>query len=590
MKDLKYLGTLLKILFKVDKRFLVTTVIETVVFAVLPFVQLYLTKQSVTMLTSGETYRNYMIIVGIVIAVLFVLGIVSVKLNTHNNIKGNLIGQKMYENIFEKCLYMDFEKLQMKEIQDKKEMATKAFASGALAMLIMYFKTIVGNAIIIAGTVGVVFFADWKLMILALVIVAVNGMQLVKAKKIQYNSDKEMAPINRKLEYFVGISSDFSVAKEVRLFGFAQKLLDEYRILYKKTFEILKKVFAANRKNQEMACTTSNILEVAIYFLLGYRLLVTQDMNIAEFSTYALAIRTFSGAMNQVIDSCGEIEKNAMHLRDYFEFLDIKSIFTGKKGKTVSAPEYELRLDNVSFKYPGNDDYALKNINLSIYPGEKLSVVGENGSGKTTLVKLIMRLYDPTEGNIYLNGINIKEIDYEQYLKLFSAVFQDFKVYAFTIAQNINLFSEESVDREKALLGEVGLLNKVESLKHGLDTYLFRIYDDEGVELSGGQNQKLAIARAIYKDAPIVIMDEPTAALDPRAESEIFADFGRMVNGKTAIYISHRMSNCLISDHIVVLDKGNLIEYGTHKELMEKGGRYNELFNMQAKYYVGEVS
>ena len=590
MKDLKYLGTLLKILFKVDKRFLITTVIETIVFAVLPFVQLYLTRQSVSMLTSGESYRNYLVLVGIVIAVLFILGLLSVKLNTHNNIKGNLIGQKMYENIFEKCLYMDFEKLQMKEIQDKKEMATKAFSSGALARLIMYFKAIVGNAIVIAGTVGVVFFADWKLMILALVIVVINGIQLVKAKKIQYDSDKEMAPINRRLEYFVGISSDFSVAKEVRLFNFAEKLLNEYRVLYKKTFEILKKVFAANRKNQEMACSTSNILEVAIYFLLGYRLLVTRDMDIAEFSTYALAIRTFSGAMNQVIDSCGEIEKNAMHLRDYFEFLDIKSIFTGKKGKAAFASAYELKLENVSFKYPGNDDYALKNINLTIYPGEKLSVVGENGSGKTTLVKLIMRLYDPTEGNIYLNGVNIKEIEYGLYLKLFSAVFQDFKVYAFTIAQNINLFSEESVEKEKALLAEVGMLSKVESLKHGLDTYLFRIYDDEGVELSGGQNQKLAIARAIYKNAPIVIMDEPTAALDPRAESEIFADFGRMVNGRTAIYISHRMSNCLISDHIAVLDKGSLIEYGTHKELMEKGGRYNELFNMQAKYYISEVS
>ena len=242
MKDLKYLGTLLKILFKVDKRFLITTVIETIVFAVLPFVQLYLTRQSVSMLTSGESYRNYLVLVGIVIAVLFILGLLSVKLNTHNNIKGNLIGQKMYENIFEKCLYMDFEKLQMKEIQDKKEMATKAFSSGALARLIMYFKAIVGNAIVIAGTVGVVFFADWKLMILALVIVVINGIQLVKAKKIQYDSDKEMAPINRRLEYFVGISSDFSVAKEVRLFNFAEKLLNEYRVLYKKTFEILKQL------------------------------------------------------------------------------------------------------------------------------------------------------------------------------------------------------------------------------------------------------------------------------------------------------------------------------------------------------------
>lgn len=322
---------------------------------------------------------------------------------------------------------------------------------------------------------------------------------------------------------------------------------------------------------------------------LGYRVLVTGDMNLADFSTYALAVRTFSSSMNQMFQSCGEIEKNAMHLKDYFEFLQIESKFVNTGKEVDGQGGYEIRFENVSFKYPDMEEYALQNVNLSIRNGEKLSIVGENGSGKTTFVKLLTRLYDPTEGNIYLNGVNIKEIAYDEYLNIFSTVFQDFKIYAFTINENITMFEESETQKPETILGQLGLLEKIHNQKKGLDTYIYRVYDEEGIELSGGQNQKLAIARAIYKDAPIVIMDEPTAALDPRAESEIFADFNQMVEGKTAIYISHRLSSCLLSDHIAVFEKGQLVEYGQHKELMDRQGKYYDLFSLQAKYYIEEL-
>lgn len=589
MKEMKYFGELIKILRKVDKKFLYTTLLETFIFAVLPFVQLLLTRQSISYLTQGEAFGSYFLLISILLFVLLAMELLNVALNTHNNIKGNLIGQKMYTKIFEKCLYMDYEKLQRKEIQDQKEMATKAFAGGSLAQLIMYFKTIVGNVIIILGVVGVASFADWKLMLLSIGIVVLNGRQILRAKKVQYNADKEMNPINRRIEYFISMSSDFAVAKEVRLYRFAAKLLKEYNHLYMETFKILKKVFAVSKKNQEIASATNSILEYAIYILLGYRVLVSQDMNLADFSTYALAVRTFSSAMNQMFQSCGEIEKNAMHLKDYFEFLQIESKFVNDGKKVDEQEGYEIRFENVSFKYPDMEEYALKDVNLTIRNGEKLSVVGENGSGKTTFVKLLTRLYDPTEGNIYLNGVNIKEIAYDEYLNIFSTVFQDFKIYAFTINENITMFEKSETQVPENILEQLGLLEKVQNQKNGIDTYIYRVYDEEGIELSGGQNQKLAIARAIYKDAPIVIMDEPTAALDPRAESEIFADFNQMVEGKTAIYISHRLSSCLLSDHIAVFEKGQLVEYGQHKELMDKQGQYYDLFSLQAKYYIEEL-
>lgn len=589
MKEIKYLFQLIRVLNKTDKRFLATTLLETLVFALLPFAQLIITRQSMTYLSTESSYTSFIIGIGALVVLLLAANLVNIHLNTHNNIKGNLIGQKMYEKIFEKCLYMDYEKLQRKEIQEQKEMATMAFAGGSLAQLITFFKTILGNLLIILGVVGVAFFADWRLMIIAVLSVAINGRQIIKAKKMQYSADAEMNPINRRIEYFISMCSDFSVAKEVRLYRFAAKLLEEYQTLYKETFRILKKIFAMNKKNYQIATITNSILEAGIYVFLGMRVLVTKDMNIADFTTYALAVRTFSSAMNQIFECCGEVEKNAMHLKDYFDFLQIESKFSNK-GRKVEENSFEIVFDHVSFKYPDVEEYALKDISLTIRNGEKVSIVGENGSGKTTFVKLMLRLYDPTEGNIYLNGINIKEISYEEYLNIFSTVFQDFHIYAFRVIDNITMFGEDKEQLTDEILERIGLIEKIRGLKNGKETYIQRIYDEEGIELSGGQNQKLAIARAIYKDSPIVIMDEPTAALDPRAESEIFASFNDMVKGKTAVYISHRLSSCIFSDNIAVFEKGKLIEYGPHKKLMEKRGKYHELFQMQAKYYIGEVS
>lgn len=251
MKEINYLGKLIKILRKVDKKFLVTILLETLFFSSIPFLQLLLTERSVSMLTDGTGYKTYLVSICCILIMLLILNIVNIKLNIHNNIKGNLIGQKMYAKIFEKCLYMDYEKLQKKSIQDQKELATMAFAGGSLAQLITYFKSVVGNIIILAGVAGVVFFVDWKLMLLVIAIVAINGRQILKAKRVQYDADKEMNPINRRIEYFINMSSDFSVAKEVRLYHIADKLLNKYNCLYEDTFKILKRVFAVMKKTRK---------------------------------------------------------------------------------------------------------------------------------------------------------------------------------------------------------------------------------------------------------------------------------------------------------------------------------------------------
>ncbi len=250
--------------------------------------------------------------------------------------------------------------------------------------------------------------------------------------------------------------------------------------------------------------------------------------------------------------------------------------------------EYCIEFVDVSFKYKNAENYSLKDINLKINPKQKYAIVGENGAGKTTFTKLLTRIYEPTSGKILINGVDIKEISYEEYVKIFSVVFQDFNLYSFSLGENVIL--QENIEKEREninnILEEVGFGNKLSTLRDGIDTYIYKEFNDNGFTPSGGEAQKIAIARAIYKDSPFIVLDEPTAALDPRAEYEIYKNFDKLVKNKTAIYISHRLSSARFCDEVLVFEKGKLIEKGRHDNLMEKDTLYKELYDMQAQFYV----
>jgi ATP-binding cassette subfamily B protein len=278
-----------------------------------------------------------------------------------------------------------------------------------------------------------------------------------------------------------------------------------------------------------------------------------------------------------------------MYLEALYEFLDIPdasyqgTLTTEKRADS----DYQIEFNNVSFKYPGTENFALKNLNLKFNIGHRMAVVGMNGSGKTTMIKLLCRLYDPAEGEITLNGIDIKKYEYEEYINIFSVVFQDFKLFSFPLGQNTA--SSVMYDRGKAekCLDKAGFGVRLTEMPNGLDTPLYKDFEEDGVEISGGEAQKIALARALYKDAPFIILDEPTAALDPIAEFEIYSRFNEIVGEKTAVYISHRLSSCRFCDDIAVFHEGNLIQRGGHETLLaDKKGKYYELWNAQAQYYV----
>lgn len=305
--------------------------------------------------------------------------------------------------------------------------------------------------------------------------------------------------------------------------------------------------------------------------------------NIAQ---YVASITALSTGLGNAFEVFGKMKNNAEFLKTSFEFLTIKNKMKSGSAHINSNGENIIQFKNVSFKYSENDDYVLKNINFTLKQNSRVAVVGKNGSGKTTFIKLLCRLYDTEEGEILLNGKNIKEYSYTEYLALFSVVFQDFKLTAFTLAENVA--ASKDYDEEKVLtcLKKSDFSIGKNKFVSGLKTNLYSYFDKNGVNVSGGEEQKIAIARSLYKDAPFLILDEPTAALDPVAEQEIYSNFNNMVKNKTAVYISHRLSSCRFCDEIVVFDSGRIVQHGTHENLMdETSGLYKKLYEAQAQYY-----
>ena len=326
-----------------------------------------------------------------------------------------------------------------------------------------------------------------------------------------------------------------------------------------------------------------------------------EAFRIGSVTQYISSITLLSQALSKLLTNFGEMYNNAAFLKVTFEFLDIpngmyQGTLTTEKRSDIN---YEVEFKNVSFKYPNAETYALRNVSLKFKVGQRLAIVGMNGSGKTTFIKLLCRLYDPTEGEILLNGINIRKYNYEDYMNIFSIVFQDYALLPFPLAENVatgkNYDKEQVISalRKSGFYEDVPVENVTKDTDSsetkqivGLDTYLYKNFDKKGVEISGGEAQKIAIARALYKNAPFIILDEPTAALDPIAEAEIYSKFNDIADNKTAIYISHRLSSCRFCDRIVVFHEGSIIQQGSHEELVSKhDGKYHELWHAQAQYY-----
>ncbi|WP_282926593.1 ABC transporter ATP-binding protein [Helcococcus kunzii] len=311
-------------------------------------------------------------------------------------------------------------------------------------------------------------------------------------------------------------------------------------------------------------------------------------ISIGMLSQYIGSILQLTSSFVLFASTIADMLINSEFTKSTFEFIENnESMYQGSlTTEKRDDNKYEIEFKNVSFKYPNTNNWALKDVNVKFELGKKLAIVGQNGSGKTTFIKLLIRLYDPNEGQILLNGIDIRKYKYEDYLKIFSVVFQDFNLFAFPIAQNIAGSIDYDRKKVEGVIEDVGMTERISEMKDGVDTYIYKDNDKEGVDLSGGEEQKIAIARALYKKAAFIILDEPTAALDPLTEQEIYEKMSNIVKDKTAIFISHRLSSCKLSDNILVFDKGSIIQEGAHDKLVNEAGKYKELWDAQAGYYI----
>lgn len=315
--------------------------------------------------------------------------------------------------------------------------------------------------------------------------------------------------------------------------------------------------------------------------------------DVGSVTQYVGAVTALSANIFAIIELNGELKTNAGYMERAFAFLDIpNSMYQGSlTTEKRSDRQYEVEFKNVSFKYPGAENWALKNVSMKFKVGSRLAIVGENGSGKTTFIKLLCRLYDPQEGQILLNGIDIRKYNYRDYMDIFSIVFQDFQLLSQPLGANVAGSNSYDKDRVTKALVDAGFGDRLATMPQGLDTQLYKEFTENGVEVSGGEAQKIAIARALYKDAPFIILDEPTAALDPIAEAEIYSKFNDISGDKTAIYISHRLSSCKFCDEIAVFHDGTVIQMGSHEMLIsDENGKYHELWQAQAQYYTESVA
>ena len=490
-----------------------------------------------------------------------------------------------------KTLGMEYEALETPEMLDRLQKAKRATAGDWQGVQGMMTYMQVMGVQIISVTIAVAIMTTFNPWII-FVIVVLSFAQFLFFDYIRKKDKKEMwdamMPHWRKLEYMENVTTDFSYAKDIRLFGMQKYLAKKQIDVYDEELRHWIKSRQYWIYNTIFAHGISLLRQLIIIGWLVYSV-VFNGLSIGNFTLYTASAAAFSNAINEILQALSALRERSAHTDDYRSFMDIPS--ADDKAQTIPIPpadKYTFEFENVSFKYRGQEKYALKNVNLTLHAGEKLAVVGLNGAGKSTFIKLLLRLYDVTEGCILMNGTDIRKFDRKEYYELFAPAFQDVMVFAFPVAENVSMkepFNTDKAEAEK-MLRLAGLGDKLDKLEKGVDTELLKVLYDDGVDLSGGEKQKLALARALYKKSKIIVLDEPTAALDALAEFRLYQSFNELVGDRTAVYISHRLSSTRFCDRVAMFKDGEMVEIGTHDSLMEADGAYADMFRVQAQYYV----
>jgi ABC-type bacteriocin/lantibiotic exporter with double-glycine peptidase domain len=582
------LSFLFKYVWKFNKIYILYAMLYQFASTVPPIVSVVAPKYIIDELTVAKRINVLFLYVFAFIVFNLFFGVLSTYFSRKMTISKAKVFYKFQTFLTSSLADCDFSQLESAEFLDTKEKAQKfLYAHGQGFGLIESAFNIIGKLFVFSGLVAIISTLSVYMVLLFVALVIITSyFESANRKKIA-ELDLERVPVERKSYYLVTVIEDFMAGKEIRLFKMKNFLVNKMIKHFDSSMYFYIKQTKAKSLTQYFSHSISFLREGLTYLYL-IREVISNSISIGSFAMYLSAVSQFSSAMTSVMESILEVNQFKVYFDAFEKFISVTKTLRSGKCEPIMEGPYTICFENVSFMYPGQSKYALRNVSITIAPGEKLSIVGENGSGKTTFAKLLLRLYDPSEGKIYLNGSDIKDIDYDQYQSALSAVFQDFRLFSFTIKENVAFDSECEDDSVISALADAGFDNKLDKLDKGIYSNIHKNFESDGFEPSGGEAQKIAIARASHKNAPIIVLDEPTAALDPKAEYEIYQKFNRITESKTVVYISHRLSSAKFCDNILVLRNGEMAEYGHFEDLINKQGLFSELYQMQSQFYVAQ--
>ena len=587
---LKKILTVIRVLFGTAARkypsFFVQESLKTLTSVAQPLAGLIITPLLVDELCGEKNVERMILLIGLLIGIEAVLFLLYYRLDANLNKYQERLQNYFAMEISMHTMKLDFQLTEDKQALDQLEKARTGmdwYSGGAYGIAEQVFSFI-GNILKTAEYVTVIAIHAPLILAVVAIYAIINGLVIgLVMNKVEIEAFKRLSKFNRLFGYFGFNMTDFRYGKDIRLYDAKDMMVEKWEKINADSMKTWK--WQGNKAS--MYCLISLAAGLLRTFAVWYyagSLAIRHIISIGTLTQMGEAAGGLDGSLSGLLRTATELIKRCNYAYEYVLFMNYPEALP-KGNIPVNSGLHRIEFRNVSFSYPGTEKLILNGINLTVEPGEHLSVVGLNGAGKTTFIKLLCRLYDPTEGTILVDGRDIREYDYDMYTAQFAPVFQDFKMFGFTVAENITLQEDGEADPAD-VIRKANLDEAIQKMPHGASTQIFRYFADDGVEPSGGEQQKMAIARALYKDAPVVILDEPTAALDPIAEYEIYKEFNTLVGGKTAFYISHRLSSCRFCDRIAVFSEGKVAEYGTHDELVKlPDGIYAEMFEAQAQYY-----
>ena len=573
-----------------DKSLLVILLFEIIINSLMPFPSIIFGGVVVDSILNSDDFSLVVMYVAIMFGITYLLNIINLFLGKRKEYLLIKLTNKIVNDLNTKCMTIDYEQFNDSATLDRIHSVYRTARGNNFFTSLKTVCSIISKMITLFGVISIITHLNVILLLVVLIVIVLQTLlQIIRVNNNKkYNLDS-MAD-QRRLTFSSDLPTNIEKKKDVIMYDLGGLIIHKLKSFQEAMLTFQKRRIKDGGMLNFIASTLTTAFQVSAYILLGISAFYGQ-ITIGDFTAGISSLFTFMSVSTFLTTNIVNYNDSMFYINRHKSFLKIRSKFNEKPKITIAnidLENVEIEFKNVSFRYPNSTSFVLKNINIKLKASEKLAVVGFNGAGKTSFILLLTRMYDPTEGAIYLNGVDIRDIEYSDYLKIFATVNQDFALLPFSLLENIagrEIITPEEKTTIEQLFKDNGLGTRLDKLYKGLDTPVTKVLSAAGVDFSGGEMQKIAIIRALFKNSPVLILDEPTSALDPMAEYEIYQKFSEMSDGKLTIYISHRISSTRFCDKIAVFDKGEIVEFGTFDELMSLKGLYFDFFEKQAEYF-----